>query len=133
MRGRGGWCVGQDGGTGAVGSDPGLHLGVPLPGAAAEPTLLVPPPLHPLVHGPGVGLEAHKEAEVPSQAAVNGHGHHNEWGHDDEAEDDEGGGTVVVQDGFAVVGVGVQHLPEKGERAKHVRSWQGKAARLESE
>lgn len=79
-------------------------MSVKPPGAAAQTPLLVPAPLHPLVQGPAARLEAHEEPQTPCQAAVGGHGHHDEGGHDDKAEDDEGRGAVVIQDAFAVAG-----------------------------
>lgn len=102
--------------SGAADSYPGLDLGVPTPGTATQASLLVPAPFHPLVHSPAPGLEAHEEAEAPGQAAVGGHGHHDERRHDDEAQDDEGRRAVVIQDGFAVAGCGVQHLQEEGRK-----------------
>lgn len=79
-------------------------MSVPAPGTAAQASLLVPAPLHPLVHSPAVWLEAQEETEAPCQAAVDSHGHHNERGHDDKAKDDEGRRAVVIQEAFAVVG-----------------------------
>lgn len=79
-------------------------MSVPPLGTAAQTPLLVPAPLHPLVHSPAVRLEAHEEAEAPCQAAVDSHGHHNERGHDDEAKDNEGGRAVVIQEASAVAG-----------------------------
>lgn len=105
------------------GLNPGLDLRVPRLDAAPEATLFVPLPPHPLVDGPSAWLEAHEEAEAPCQAAVEGHGHHDEGGHDDEAEDDQGGGAVVVQDGLAVIGCGVEHL--QMDREKGIRSQVG--------
>lgn len=90
--------------SGAAHSHPGLDLSVPPPGTAAQASLLVPAPLHALVHGPAVRLEAQEEAEPPRHAAVDSHGSHDERGHDDEAEDDEGRRAVVIQDAFAVAG-----------------------------
>lgn len=79
-------------------------MSVPALGTAAQASLLVPAPLHPLVHSPAVWLEAHEETETPCQAAVDSHGHHNERRHDDEAKDNEGRRAVVIQDAFAVAG-----------------------------
>lgn len=106
---------GHAGWDGASGSDPGLDVGAAAPGTAAQTALLIPAPLHTLVQGPAARLEAHEEAKAPGQAAVGGHGHHDEGRHDDEAQDDEGRGAVVIQDGSAVAGSGVQHLWEHRE------------------
>ena len=90
---------------------------VPRPGAPTR--ALRPPPLHPLVHGSGARLEAQEEVEAPHQAAVDSHGHHDERGHHDEAEDDQGRRAVVVQDGLAIGGGGVEDL----ERDTEAVSW----------
>lgn len=91
----------------AAGSHPSLELGVAAPGPAQSPGVAAVPSL---VESQAVGLEAHQELQAPGQAAVNGHGHHQQRGHDDKAQDDEGRGAVVVQDALAVAGGGVQHL-----------------------
>lgn len=96
--------------AGPAGSHPGLEGAVAAPGPARSPLPAAVAAAAALVQGQAVGLETHEQLQAPGQAAVDGHGHHQQRGHDDKAQDDEGRGAVVVQDALAVAGGGVQHL-----------------------